>query len=59
MPDVMTQLITALDTYDSPLDMSDLAKSFSIAPTFLAAFVRAFIATNRDQLRMTSTLDAQ
>jgi hypothetical protein len=57
LPDVMTQLITALDTYDSPLDMSSLAQSFGVAPTPLAAFIRAFVATNRDQLKVAPTLD--
>jgi uncharacterized protein YbjT (DUF2867 family) len=48
LPDVMTQLITALDAYDSPMDMSSLAQSFGVAPTPLAAFIRAFVATNRN-----------
>ena len=33
------------------------AQSFGVAPTPLAAFIRAFVAASRDQPNVTSTLD--
>lgn len=47
MPDMITELLTALETYDSPLDMSALAAAYGVTPTSLADFVRGFVASTR------------
>lgn len=47
LPEMGSQLLAALDTYDSPIDSSALAASYRITPTTVAAFAREFIATNR------------
>jgi uncharacterized protein YbjT (DUF2867 family) len=46
MPTMISALLTALETYDSPLDMTALAAAFRVIPTTLADFVRSFIAAN-------------
>lgn len=47
LPDVMSELLAALDTYDSPMDMSELASTYGVTPTSLADFVRGFVAASR------------
>lgn len=44
MPDFMTELLTALETYDSPIDSSALADSYGVAQTSLGEFVRGVVA---------------
>lgn len=44
LPDVMAQLVAAMDGYDSPIDMTELAAAYGIPPTSLDAFVRDFLA---------------
>ena len=34
-----------LDSYDSPLDMTELSKTYGVTPTTLADFVRTFVAS--------------
>lgn len=43
VPEFVSQLAAALDGYDSPLDMTDLAASFGITQTSLDVFVRGFL----------------
>ena len=42
-------LLTALEAYDTPLDMSDLADRFGIQPTSLHDFVNNFVARARHE----------
>lgn len=44
MPDFMTELLTALETYDSSIDSSALADSYGVAQTSLGEFVRGVVA---------------
>jgi NADH dehydrogenase len=45
MPDFVTQLLAAFESYDSPIDMSELSSTYDIEPTDLRDFVRSFVAT--------------
>ena len=47
MPDFLIGLVTALETYDSPIDSSALAAAYGIRPTMLAAFVHNVVAASR------------
>lgn len=40
-------LLTALEMYDSPLDMTDLTRTYGISPTNMAAFVHDFAEAHR------------
>ena len=42
-------LLTALEAYDTPLDMSDSADRFGIQPTSLHDFVHTFVARTRHE----------
>jgi hypothetical protein len=44
---MITELLTALETYDSPLDTTTLATTYRITPTRLVDFVHGFIQTSR------------
>ena len=46
MPSIVSELLTALETYDSPLDMTDMAAAYPIPLTTLADFVRSFMAAH-------------
>jgi NADH dehydrogenase len=48
LPDFVAELLTSLEFYDSPLDMSELSRTFGIKTTSLHDFVRAFV-TDFDQ----------
>lgn len=45
LPDFVTQLLTALDSYNSPVDMTHTSASYRIPPTPLADYVRHFLST--------------
>lgn len=47
MPAFVIDLLTALDTYDSPLDMKDTAATYAVEPTTLADYVRTFVQPPR------------
>lgn len=47
LPDVVAQLLAAMETYDSPIDSSGLASTYGVTPTSVADFVRGFVASNR------------
>ena len=47
LPDVVAGLLAMMDTYDSPIDSSELASTYGVTPTSLAEFVRGFLASNR------------
>ncbi len=46
MPAFVSGLLTAMETYDSPIDSSALATAYGITPTPLADFVHDFIVAN-------------
>ncbi|MDQ3465770.1 MAG: SDR family oxidoreductase [Actinomycetota bacterium] len=46
LPEMMSQLLAAQDTYDSPIDMTGLAAAYGVPPTPLSDFVRGFLAAN-------------
>jgi len=50
MPDFLTGLLAALETYDSPIDSSALAAAYGIRPTTLAEFTRDVVATSRQHV---------
>jgi NADH dehydrogenase len=41
LPDPMQGMLAAFETYDSPVEMAELARTFGVALTPLDAFVRA------------------
>ena len=47
LPDVVVQLLAGLETYDSPIDSSDLARTYGVTPTSPTDFIRGFLAANR------------
>jgi NADH dehydrogenase len=50
MPDSVVGLLAAMETYDSPIEMDDLASAYGVVPTPLADFVRDFVAGSRQQV---------
>lgn len=46
LPEFATSLLAALESYDSPLDMTELARTYGIVPTTLAAWVHDFAAAD-------------
>ncbi|MDQ3972889.1 MAG: SDR family oxidoreductase [Actinomycetota bacterium] len=50
MPEFVADLLSALETYDSPIDSSALAAAYGVTPTSLTDFVRDFIATSRQRV---------
>jgi NADH dehydrogenase len=50
MPDAISGLLTALETYDSPIDSSALAASYGVTPTPFAAVVRDVVAASRQHV---------
>ncbi|MDQ3573408.1 MAG: SDR family oxidoreductase [Actinomycetota bacterium] len=45
MPEQVNGLFQALETYDSPLDMTAMAVTYGVTPTGLDDFVHAFVST--------------
>jgi NADH dehydrogenase len=45
--DFVNELLVGLETYDSPIDMNDLAETYGVRPTPLTEFVRGFVAAAR------------
>lgn len=45
LPEFVTGLLTLLDGYDSPLDMTQTTATYGIEPTHLESFVHAFVST--------------
>ena len=43
LPDAVGGMLTALETYDSPLDMTEPSRTFGVRPTRLRDFVRDFL----------------
>jgi nucleoside-diphosphate-sugar epimerase len=43
MPTFVIDLLSALDTYDSPLDMDEMRLTYAVEPTSLADYVRTFV----------------
>jgi uncharacterized protein YbjT (DUF2867 family) len=43
MPDLLSGFLTALETYDSPLDMTQVARTYGVAPTTLQDWVHGFV----------------
>lgn len=46
LPEMGSQLLAALDTYDSPLDITELADTYDVTPTTVTDFVRDFVAAS-------------
>ena len=44
LPEFVAGLLAVLDTYDSPLEMDELAKAYGVTPTSVDDFVRGFVA---------------
>ena len=51
LPDFLTGLLVALETYDSPIDSSALAAAYGIRPTTLAEFAHDVVAASREHVR--------
>ncbi|HEV2769767.1 MAG TPA: SDR family oxidoreductase [Solirubrobacteraceae bacterium] len=47
LPEMASQLLATLETYDSPLDITEIADTYGVRPTTLADFVRDLIAADR------------
>jgi NADH dehydrogenase len=47
LPDFIADLLAVLDSYDSPVDISELASTYAVTPTPVADFVRNFLAVAR------------
>lgn len=45
LPEIFSQPLTAMETYDSALDMSEPAATYGVTPTTLDDFARGFVAT--------------
>jgi uncharacterized protein YbjT (DUF2867 family) len=45
-PPAVTELVTALETYDSPIDMSGPASTYGVTPSPVADFIRDFIGVH-------------
>jgi uncharacterized protein YbjT (DUF2867 family) len=43
MPDLLSGFLTALETYDSPLDMTQLSRTYGVASTTLEDWVHSFV----------------
>lgn len=43
LPEAVNGVLTALETDDSPLDMTELSRTFGVAPTTLGDVVRDFV----------------
>jgi uncharacterized protein YbjT (DUF2867 family) len=43
LPDAVSGVLTALETYDSPLDMTESSRTFGVLPSTLRDFVRDFV----------------
>ena len=50
LPEAVSGVLTALETYDSPLDMTEPSRTFGVPPSTLGDFVREFVA-RADQVR--------
>ena len=47
MPDFMVGVLTSMEFYDNPLDTRELARTFGVDQTTMAAFVQAlFVGAN-------------
>ncbi|CAN5193750.1 complex I NDUFA9 subunit family protein [soil metagenome] len=44
LPDMMSQLIATLESYDSPIEMTGLSATYGVRPTSLTEFVNDFVA---------------
>ena len=44
LPDFVAELLASLELYESPLDMSELSRTFAVRTTPLHDFVRGFVA---------------
>ncbi|MGI8537097.1 MAG: hypothetical protein ACR2K2_11500, partial [Mycobacteriales bacterium] len=50
LPAIVSELAAALASYDSPMDVSALTRTYGVAPTTLADFVHGFVATSRQRV---------
>lgn len=47
LPGIVSHVVAALDTYDTPIDIDELAATYGVAPTPLIDFVHDFVAPHR------------
>lgn len=50
LPEFVAQLLTALEGYDSPVDMTLTSTTFGVEPTNLESFVHAFVSAAQDSV---------
>lgn len=50
LPEIVSQLVAALDTYDTPIDIDELVSTYRITPTPLVEYVRDFVASHRQPI---------
>jgi len=50
LPEVIAPVLAALDTYDSPLDMTGLSSTYGVRPTTMADFVHGFVTNSPQQV---------
>jgi uncharacterized protein YbjT (DUF2867 family) len=50
LPGIISALVAALETYDSPIDSDELASTYGVTPTPLVEFVRSFVASHRQPI---------
>jgi len=44
LPDVIPQMLAALDTFDSPIEIREVSATYGVRPTGVAEFVHGFVA---------------
>ncbi len=49
-PDIVSELAAALASYDSPMDVAELSRTYGVTPTTLGDFVHDFVATSRQRV---------
>jgi hypothetical protein len=47
LPENVAQLLAMFDTFDSPVDMSEMARTYGVQPTRLQDFVAALASSTR------------
>jgi hypothetical protein len=45
-PETMTEIVAALETYDSPIDMAGMAATFGVTPTPVHDFIHGFLGAS-------------
>lgn len=48
LPEFVSQLLTAFETYDAPVDIGELSARYDVAPMMLRDFVHSFVAEHSE-----------